>query len=145
MISVQGPDEEPPQDAVSIEDDPGLDIAVLQRRREKVLVVGAVAILIGTVLGILYLLRPAPVSRKEVIAVAQDAVRRTICEGRTCQFSEPLETSVEIQPDGNYVVAADLIVLTPAGASRSYRFTCVLYRLQDGSGWMSAKTELVPY
>src|SRR3954468_23640331 len=147
MNSGGRPDEQPNAGAPTSDDDPGLNIELLRRRREKVLaIVAAAFVMLGAVITAVYLLRPPAVNVSELIEAAHAAVRQSTCRGVICEFSEASETTVETLSSGDHMVSADVAAITRAGdLTRSFHFRCVLRRDPNGAAWLPAKLEVIPY
>src|SRR5205823_1288776 len=120
------------------------DIDVLRRRRERVLAVLAVVLVLGVAgTTAYYILRPNPVAPKELIRISQQAAREAVGLQYTYQFAGENET--EIKPEGNdtYVVIATGVAMTREGQARGFRFKCTVGRRLNGS-WGPEKLELSP-
>jgi hypothetical protein len=124
--------------------DPGLDIEVLQRRRERTLAVLAVTlILIAGGLTAYFVMRAKPVPAGELISAAQQATREALGIGLLYEFSGPSETRIEKASDGSYVVQAEVTAVTPQGQGKKYSMECAVTRRPDGT-WGPAKLTLTP-
>jgi hypothetical protein len=124
-------------------DDPGLNIAVLRRRREWGLTIAAVLVVIAVSVYIAYrVTRPAPVVRAELETLAKQAVRRAL-PGRVLQFAGPEEMTFSAQGDTGYEVKGGVLAITTQGTTESYLFTCNLERVPNGS-WRWSKLEVNP-
>lgn len=123
-------------------DDPGLNPDILRRRRERVLTVMALLLILGVSVFTSYRLLRAPgTSPKDLVAVAQQAVKDGLPAGMALSFSSLRETLVEPVDGGSYEVSAEVLALTPAGASQHYVFTCTLTLFPDRH-WRPSKLVL---
>lgn len=124
------------------EADPGLDIEVLRRRRERALTFLAISgILAVTLVCAFFWLRPKPLDRRVVIAAAQRAVRDAVGERQAFDFGNPVH--VEIQPEGEFLVRGEVVAVTPDLQPHHYWYDCVVHRQSDGS-WGPAQLTLLP-
>jgi len=125
-------------------EDPGLDIDVLRRRRERVLALLAVFVIV--VLSIFVaraVLTPKPVERMELIAVAKQAVRNAAPEDGVLAFSTPSEFLIETDGPDRYSVRGEVLLLTHDGHSEHFFFVCTLMRSDEGV-WRPARLTVTP-
>jgi hypothetical protein len=124
--------------------DPGLNIITLRRRRELVLTVAALIVIVAvtgfTAWSILYV--PVP-SANELTILAQGAVRDALPAGVAVQFGGKEETSVTLKGEEEYEVAGRVLAVTPQGMARAYSFTCALAPSPAGV-WRPAKLLVTP-
>ncbi len=145
MSDGRPPDAEP-ENPAALEDDPGLDINLLRRRREKVLAILAVGVILAAATTIAYyLLRAAPVTRTELIGATHQVVEETLGSGLVYAFSPPAEFIIDALPGGNFAVSANVAAITRQGLGQTYQFKCILTRRQGARGWAPVKLELTTY
>jgi len=125
-------------------DDVGLDIDVLRRRRERVLALLAVAVIIGAALFVSRaLLRKNPVDRGELIAAVKQAIRDASPQGVALEFGAPSEFVIERQAEDQYEVSGEVIMITPEARATRYYFRCTLTRQEQGP-WRPARLTATP-
>jgi hypothetical protein len=114
------------------DDDPGLDIETLRRRRERVLTILALGLILAvSVFAAFRFLRVPKPQRRDLIAVTQQTVREApALAGSVLHFSESNE--IEIRQVGDrYEVAGRVFAIAPSGRSSTYySFTCLLEQLE---------------
>jgi hypothetical protein len=131
-----------PSQRESEESDPGLDIELLRRRRDRVLSIAAVVLVLAVSLVIAWrVMRPQPVDRQALVFAAQAAVRDAIGEGYVSSFSSPSEYHFAEEDADHYRLKSEVLAVTPQGAATHYWFDCLLMRLPDGS-WAPAQLTL---
>jgi hypothetical protein len=137
------PSPERDDDDLEISDDEaGLDLEVLRRRREWVLTILALLLVLGvSVFTALRLLRTPPVSQNELAFTARQAVKDAL-PGLAVQFGGVEELTIQRLGD-NYEIKGTALAITPDGKDLTYLFTCQLERAEDGK-WRPAKTILNP-
>jgi hypothetical protein len=125
------------------DDDAGLDLEVLRRRRDWVLTILALLLVLGVSIFTAYrLLRTPAVSQSELAVSARQAVKDAL-PGRVVQFGGTEELTIQPIGDSSYEVKGNALAITPEGISLSYLFTCNMERAPDGK-WRPTKVQLNP-
>jgi hypothetical protein len=124
-------------------DDPGLNIAVLQRRREYVLIiVAAFLIVVVSIFAALRLLRTPEPTSVELASLARTAVRERFPGGHVLQFSDLGEMSILKISDAVYEVKGRVVAIARDGKRPyPYVFTCSL-QLTQWDGWQPSEVSL---
>jgi hypothetical protein len=134
----------PDEDSAAALDDPGLDLDLLQRRRDRLLTVVAVAVILVLSVTTAYLLfRPKPVDERALISAAHQSVREALGLGLVYQFSVRSETLIEPVEEESYRVSGEVAAVNPGGRSTGYAFDCTLKQRPDGT-WAPVKLKLTP-
>ena len=130
-------------DRVQGDDDPGLNIDLLRRRRELVLMSLALVLVLGITgyAAFRFTFVPKPAT-SELTAIAQATVKEAFPD-KVAQFDAPVPSDVVFISDDLYQVSGQALVLTRQGASQAYLFVCALKRSSDGK-WRPAKLDLNP-
>ena len=128
--------------------DPGLDIGLLQRRRDRTLAILAVGLLAVVMAGTAFwVLRSRVPGADELRAIAQDAVRHTVQDqagpNLVCRFGEDSETHIERIAEDAYDVSAEVAAIGPDGRVKRFAYVCTVKHGPDG-GWQPVKVTLTP-
>jgi hypothetical protein len=123
--------------------DPNVDIAVLRRRRERLLTVLALIVVVaGAGALAYYVARPIPVDERMVVQTAQEAVRELFGTGVVYVFGA--QPQVDRLSEDRCMVSSEFLILNAAGASAHHWYDCEVRRAPDGH-WQPAKLTLMPY
>jgi hypothetical protein len=143
MIDPPAPERDEDELEIPDDDDAGLDLAVLRRRREWVLTILALLLVLGaSVFTALRFLRTPPVSQSELAVLTRQAVKDAL-PGRVVQVGGPEELTIERRGDMNYEIKGSALAITPQGMTLNYTFTCMLERGPDGK-WRPLSVQLDP-
>jgi hypothetical protein len=145
MSSRANPDRDDEDRELAEDIEPGLDLAVLRRRREVLLlVVAAVAILGLSIFAAVRLLRTPRPSTAELSTLTRDAVRERFPYGHVLQFSATEEMTFHQTSDSAYEVKGRVVAISQDGQTHvSYVFTCSL-ELTQYDGWRAGRVSLTP-
>ncbi len=132
----------------SLENDPGLDIALLQRRRDRTLTTLAVGLLLAVMAGTAYwVMRSHAPDAEELRGIAQEAVKRTVQDqlgpNLLCRFGEASETRVERTAEDAYDVSAEVSAVGLDGRGKRFSYLCSVKRSPEGN-WEAVKVTLTP-
>jgi len=124
--------------------DPGLDIEVLRRRRDRVLTLLALAFVLGVALFVSRgLFRSQPVERTELIAAAKQAVREAAPPNVALEFSTATEFVIEMESEDRYSVTGEVVLIPTSGHSSRFFFECALSRNEQGP-WRPVRLSVTP-
>jgi hypothetical protein len=123
-------------------EDAGLDPNVLGRRREVVLTLVALVLVLaaGAFTAHQVFRTPAP-GGSELMALAHQAVRDAMPPAYALRFSPLQDTQISRAAADRHEVSARVIAVNRQGGTEDYTFTCVLIRFSDRS-WRPAKLDL---
>ena len=131
------------EDPNRYEDDAGLDIEVLRRRRERFLTFLALLIVLAvTVFVAVKFFGTRPVTPAELASVAQRAVRQAM-PGVTVQIGGPDGMNIKAITDSMYEVSGQFSTVNSQAGSAYYVFTCSLERA-GGGGWRPESLKITP-
>jgi hypothetical protein len=124
-------------------DDPGLDIDVLQRRREYVLIVVAALLIVGvSIFAALRLLHTPEPTSAELATLARTAVRERFPGEHVLQFSGLGEMTIIKISDAAYEVKGRVVAISRDGKRPyPYVFTCSI-QLTQWDGWQPGELSL---
>jgi hypothetical protein len=126
-----------------LDDDPGLDLAVLRRRRELVLTFFTLALIIAVAAFTAYRIFQGPPDTPEAVrAAAEQAIRNYLGRKMKIQFSAPNETYIESIREGVREVAGSVVAVTEAGQASYYRYRCIV--MEDEGHWEPEKLYITP-
>lgn len=110
--------------------DPDLDPAVLRRRRELVLTFAALTVILaGCFILAFYMLRTKPVTRRQMVVAAEEAVRDATGRNPTLQLGDAY-----IDTDGEdlYLLRSEGRMVNADNRPIHFWYYCLLRRTEDG-------------
>jgi hypothetical protein len=125
------------------EDDAGLDIEALRRRRELILTVLALLLVLSaTVFTAWKFLRTVPAAPSELASVTALAIREAM-PGLALQIGGADEMRVKFVTERLYEVSGQFIAVNQQAQSTHYVFTCAVEQAASGN-WRPAKLTITP-
>ena len=123
------------------EDDPGLNIEILRRRRDILLTITAMLLILGVTSFAAYkFLRGPAANSTDIASAALQAVRASMA-GYSVQAGLPEEVSLKAITSGQYEATGRVVAVDQEGQSGYYLFKCFVERPPEGS-WKVSKVEL---
>jgi hypothetical protein len=141
MSTPAAPD--PDNDFEVHEDDPGLDIAVLRRRRELLFTVLALTLILLTtyITATKSLIKPPPGSA-ELATTARMAIQDAM-KGVVLAMGASEDLTIRQVTESLYTVSGQFSAIDPQGKSTYFTFTCSVQQGQNGH-WRPARLVLNP-
>jgi len=131
------------------DDDPGLDIDVLRRRREFVLTFLALFLIVIAAIFTGHKLLSSPkINPGDLTAIARQAVREQMPAGHAVHFGgtqggdEKMEIA-ERRAGESFELSGRVMAIRPDGLHEFYLFKCWVERAQN-SRWRPSKVEITP-
>ncbi len=125
------------------EDDAGLDIDALRRRRELVLTVLALLLILSvTVFTAWKFLRTTPPAPSELASVAALAIREAMA-GLAVQISDADQMRMKPVTERLYEVSGQFLAVNRQAQATHYVFTCAVEHAPAGN-WRPAKLTITP-